>query len=126
MWVSYICGMGFMGLTVIVGLTSFHSRFGSCCAALVSTLGALFLILASGLATGVFITYRHYFNDNVDQFGVVAELGTTAFAITWIATAIAIVAAFFWIFSICCGSTRRTDLAEEKQPFMAYEPHGYR
>lgn len=127
-WVSYIIGMAFVFLTIIVGFCSFHSRFGSCCAAIIGILGALFMILASGLATGAYVTYHKYFNDNFEDFGVSANLGTTAFAVSWIAAGLAVIAALFWIFSICCGSTRRSrDIAEEKQPFMAYTPqHGYR
>jgi tellurite resistance protein TehA-like permease len=115
------------GIELFIGFFAFHSRTASCCSMLFAGIGCLFLFLASALATGIFIVYKDEFNKNLSSFGVTASLGSKAFILTWVAAAASLVSAVWWMFSICCGSTRYgRSHEEEKEPFIGYVPHhGY-
>lgn len=126
MWVCYVAGIVVLGIEAVIGLFSFHSRLASCCTAVIAFLAFALLLSASGLATGMFVTYRKYFNDELGQYGILASLDSKAFILTWIATGASLWSTIWWIFSICCGSTRHSNNFsrdyEEKQPFMGYTP----
>lgn len=126
LWICYVIGIAVSVIELFSGLFSFYSRAGSCCTAIIGVIAAFFMILASGLATGIYITYRKYFNDELSSFGVSATLGSKAYILTWIATGASIWSALWWTITICCGSTRRSarqPVPEESQPFMGYVSH---
>lgn len=128
MWVCYVIGVVVCGLTIFIGLFSFHSRIASFCTALVSFVGFLAIMVASALGTGIYKTYSHYFNEEVNKYGIKASLNSKALAITWVATAAALWATVWWVISICCGHTARRNRIrgsdyEEKEPFIGYVPH---
>lgn len=126
LWVCYVIGLAVTAIELFSGLFSFNSRAASCCTAVIGVIAAFFMIVASGLATGIYITYRKYFNEELSSFGVNATLGSTAYILTWVSTGASLLSALWWIFSICCGSTRRRaskPLPEESQPFMGYVSH---
>lgn len=127
MWVCYIIGLGLTAIELFIGFFAFHSRMASFCSCLFAGLGCIFLVVASAIATGIYLVYKHAFNDNLSSFGVTASLGTKAYVLTWVAAAASFVSAVWWMFSICCGSTRHNRTREEeKEPFIGYVPdHGY-
>lgn len=126
MWVCYIIAIILSALSVVFGVFSWCSRLAACCTSFAAWLCFIFYVLSSGIATGLFVTYRHYFNQNVSSFGVKASLNSNLYAITWVATAAALWSSFWWSIAACCGSSvhrRKTVLAEEKQPFIGYVQH---
>jgi hypothetical protein len=127
MFICYLVSIIVLFLGLIAGCFAFHSRGGSCCAGIITLVGAIASLLASGIATGLYIVIRNAINDNTSEYGLVASLNTTMMGLTWGATVAAIWAFVWWILTICCGSTRKS-YEPEKEPFIqtAYVPaHGY-
>jgi len=107
MFALYIVGVVFAFLTVLVGLTTLVSRFGSVITALVAFLAFLFLAAATIVAQAIFVIYRDAINNAVSQLGVTAELGAAIFSFSWVATFAALAAFFGFLFGICCGTGER-------------------
>ncbi|ANB13453.1 Uncharacterized protein YKL187C [Sugiyamaella lignohabitans] len=125
MWVCYVVGIVVSALAVVSGIFAICSRFAACCASIISVVAFLALLLASALATGIFVTYRKEFNNQLDSFGAVASLNGGTYVLTWVSVAASLWAAFWWFVAMCCGksSRRREVYQEEKQPFIGYVPH---
>lgn len=127
MFICYLVSICVLFLGFIAGCFAFHSRGGSCCAGLITLVGAIASLLASGISTGLYTVIRNTINNNTSEYGLVASLNTTMLGLTWGATVAAIWAFVWWILTICCGSTRKS-YEPEKEPFIqtAYVPHhGY-
>ncbi|KAF5092257.1 hypothetical protein D0Z00_004670 [Geotrichum galactomycetum] len=127
MFICYLVSIIVLFLGLIAGGFAFHSRGGSCCAGLITLVGAVASLIASGIATGLYIVIRNAINDNTSEYGLVASLNSTMMGLTWGATVAAIWAFVWWILTICCGSTRKS-YEPEKEPFIqtAYiPPRGY-
>lgn len=133
MWICFVIGAVVSGVTVFVGLFSFHSRMASICTTFISIVAFIALFLSAGLGTGIYKTYSHYFNDEVSKYGIKASLNGKAVAISWVAVAASLWATVWWVASICCcGSTHRKinfrgfrggpAPDDEKEPFIGYVP----
>lgn len=121
MWVFYIIAAGLLVIELVIGLCTFRSRIMSCCTAFVSFFATAFMVVASGLGTGIHVVYRKYFNQEVNQFGISAEIGKTMLGLTWAASGLCLWAFVWWLFSICCGNTKRSSRnrdMEETRPFI--------
>ena len=127
MFICYLVSIIVLFLGLIAGGFAFHSRGGSCCAGIITLVGAIASVLASGIATGLYIVIRNTINNNTSEYGLVASINSTMMGLTWGATVAAIWGFVWWILTICCGSTRKS-YEPEKEPFIqtAYAPpHGY-
>lgn len=127
MWVIYIIGAILTVLTLFSGLFSFHSKGVTICVSFLAFLAAVFIVVASAIGTAMFSIFSHYFNNEVEKYGISADVHSQGLAVTWIAAAASIWTFVWWVVAICVGSThRRRNMAEEKQPFIGYVPqqHG--
>ena len=113
-------------ITIVVGLLAICSRWGSLCTwimAIVSLIiclspprcshltlphqiSTLFTFLASLTTTILFSSLTGALHTLLEPYNIKVSLGTRALAVTWIATALSIVATLFWLCSICCCSGR--------------------
>lgn len=101
---------------------------------------AIFTLVASALATGIYGTMKGSFDTILKPYGIRASLGRNMYSMSWMGTALAAAAALFWLFSTCCCSGRSNarpsktnaketpyDYAPVTGPFgarQAYNPHG--
>lgn len=122
MFICYFASIGILGITLFAGLFTFKSRSASCCCALLAFVGTLASLLSSGLATGMYAVVMSQFNNNTSEYGMHASLGSKMLGLTWGATASALWGFLWWIFTMCCGSTRRSRDDPEKEPFIGYVP----
>ncbi|KAI9888040.1 MAG: hypothetical protein M1823_000161 [Watsoniomyces obsoletus] len=141
MFTAYIIACISLLVELIVGGFAIFSRWGSFVTALVAVVAALFSLAASALATGIYVTLKGSFDTIFKPYGIRASLGSTL-SVSWLAVAFAVVAALFWVFSICCCSGRNNSRtsktkAEKNAPYnyepvagplggarQAYNPHG--
>lgn len=114
-------------ITIVVGLLAICSRWGSLCTwimAIVSLklslslarlrrqltspqqISTLFTFLASLTTTILFSSLTGALHTLLEPYNIQVSLGTRALAVTWIATALSIIATLFWLCSICCCSGR--------------------
>ncbi|KAF5103426.1 hypothetical protein DV451_001460 [Geotrichum candidum] len=128
MFICYFISIIVLFLGLIAGCFAFHSRGGSCCASIITLVGAIASVIASGTATGLYFVTRNFVNNTTSEYGLVASVNSTMMGLTWGATIAAIWAFVWWILTICCGSTRKS-YEPEKEPFIqtayAPPPHGY-
>ena len=107
MFVLYAAALAATCVSLAVGISAIFSRWGSFFTTFFAGLGAIFLLGASGLAAGIFIVLRTTLNHNLkDDYGITAHLGEKSMALTWIGSAFAVGAGFFWLLSVCCCSGR--------------------
>lgn len=125
MFVCYFISICVLAVALVAGCFSYRSRGAGCCAALITLVGLIASLLASGIATGLYIALRNIINNNTKSYGIVASVNHTMFGLTWGATAAALWAFVWWILTICCGSTRKA-YEPEKQPFIGYVPQNSR
>ena len=128
MWSCYIATMGLLLIQVVIGFFSFRSRGCSFFSSVLSVLSFLTSIVASGIANGMYTVYRNKFNDLLGKFGVAASIGSSGLAISWVSTAIALLAGLAWFISICVGSTRHKhtrlpNIEDDEKAFIGYVPH---
>lgn len=126
-FICTIIGICLTFLQVLFSIGAFFSKGWSCATTVVSIMSFVSLILGGGGATGMYLVVQGIFNDNLNEYGIRAGLSGTFLIFYWLAIALNLIALVFWIFSICCGSTRKrsrshTDSAE-KQPMMVYQPY---
>ncbi|KAI9797077.1 MAG: hypothetical protein M1833_005682 [Piccolia ochrophora] len=103
----------------IVGFFAIFSRWGSFATAILSTLSSLFIIGASGAATGLYVALMGTVNGALKEYGVKASLGQSMMTTTWLAVAFSVAAGLFWVISICCCSGRndKKKVKVEKTPY---------
>ncbi|AOA61323.1 Cell wall integrity protein [Komagataella phaffii CBS 7435] len=126
-FICTIIGIVLTFIQVLFSIGAFFSKGWSCATTVVSILSFVSLIIGAGGATGMYRIVQTIFNDNLGEYGVRAGLSRNFLVFYWLAVALNLIALVFWIFSICCGSTRKrsrsyTDSAE-KQPMMVYQPY---
>lgn len=100
--VAFIIALVALGIELFVGIFANCSRVISCLTWLVSGLTAVLVGAAAGLSTAMASIVVGAVKGTSKFYGVKADIGTQFLATVWIATAFAIGAAFFWIFTICC------------------------
>ncbi|RMD44292.1 hypothetical protein DV735_g884, partial [Chaetothyriales sp. CBS 134920] len=107
LFVLYTAALAAVAASLLLGLFAVFSRWGSFFTTLFASVAAALSIGASGLATALFGILRTALNHNLrDDYGVVASLGSRWLALSWIGTAFAIAASFFWLLSVCFCSGR--------------------
>jgi len=93
-------------ITIVVGLLAICSRWGSLCTWIMAIISTLFTFLASLTTTILFSSLTGALHTLLEPYNIQVSLGTRALAVTWIATALSIIATLFWLCSICCCSGR--------------------
>lgn len=119
-------------VTLLVGISSFFSRIGSCITYVFSFIATAaitaFAALATVTATGVVGVLTAAAKD----FGVKSRVNTSWLVVIWIGVAAAIASGLFWLFSVCCckGSSGRRDSrrsldASNEKLVGSSQPSGY-
>lgn len=122
-FVCYIVALGLLFLTLLFGIFTCHSRGVTCCTALLSFLSLAMVLVSAGLVTGMYMVIRNLINNHLNSFGISASLSSQAMGFAWGSAVAALWGTIWWLFAICCGSTGRKELSEEKEPFIpAYNP----
>jgi len=92
---------------------SIYTRWLTLVVAILAFLNALFVTVASVIATVMFIIFRNTIG-GVAELNISAEIGTTLFAFMWVASAFAI---FAWLvqMGLCCCCASRRDVKKGKK-----------
>lgn len=107
MSVMYIAALAALALTVLVGISAIFSRWGSFCTMFFATAAALFFLAGTGIALAIFGTLKVALDKDVgNAYGIETTLGKRVIVVSCIGTALAIIGAVFWLFSVCCCSGR--------------------
>lgn len=93
----------------IFALLAAYSRWGSFLTWLVSVVSASAITSWAAVVTVMFGTLTGALNARFPDSELEAKFGTSAFAVTWLASAFSIAAATAWFFSICCCSGKSHD-----------------
>ncbi|KIE01272.1 SUR7 protein, partial [Metarhizium majus ARSEF 297] len=120
--VAFIVALLALGIQLAVGIFAMCSRVASCLTWLVSGLTSILVGVAAGLSTATASIVVGAIKGSNKLYGIKADIGTRFLATVWIATAFALGAGFFWIFTICCckpeqrrrGGKRNLDSDDEK------------
>lgn len=100
--VAFIIALVALGIELFVGIFASCSRVVSCLTWLVASITAVLVGAAAGLATAMATIVIGSVEGTAKYYGVKGSFDTKFLAAVWIATAFAIGAAFFWLFTICC------------------------
>lgn len=107
MFVLYAAALAANGFTILVGFTAIFSRWGSFFTTFFAAAQAVAYLGASIVASAMFAILRKALDHELeDDFGVKSNVGSRTLAMTWIGTAFAVGAGFFWFLSVCCCSGR--------------------
>jgi hypothetical protein len=92
---------------------SIYTRWLTLAVAILAFLNALFVTVASVIATVMFIIFRNTIG-GVAELNISAEIGVTLFAFMWVASAFAI---FAWLvqMGLCCCCASRRDVKKGKK-----------
>ena len=82
------------------------SRWTAFSIGLLSFVNAAFLVIASVVATVLFVIMRDVFND-AEQVNINAQIGSAMFAMIWTATVFALLAWIIDLALMCCCASRR-------------------
>ncbi|KND91399.1 hypothetical protein TOPH_03999 [Tolypocladium ophioglossoides CBS 100239] len=105
--VAFIIALVALGIELFVGIFASCSRVVSCLTWLAASITALLVGAAAGLATAMANIVIGSVESTAKFYGVEGSFDTKFLAAVWIATAFAIGAAFFWLFTICCCKPER-------------------
>jgi len=103
---------------------SIYSRWLTLIVAILAFLNALFVTVASVIATVMFVIFRNTIG-GVSEINLHADIGTTLFAFMWVASAFAI---FAWLVQMglccCCASRRDVRKGKKRGSEKAYHTDG--
>lgn len=105
MFVLYCIGIGFIAVALLLGLLAlfFDGRLSAFINVLVDWLAFLAIGLASAIATAIIDKSAHTINKYGNDVGIAANKGTKFLILTWVATAVMLVASFVWCFDCIVG-----------------------
>jgi hypothetical protein len=107
MFVLYAAALAATSFTILVGFTAIFSRWGSFFTTFFAAAATISYLGASIVATAMFAILKGVLDHELeDEYGVKTTLGSRALATSWIGTAFALGAGFFWFLSVCCCSGR--------------------
>ncbi|KAK9471447.1 actin cortical patch SUR7/pH-response regulator pali [Dipodascopsis tothii] len=112
----YIIAVVLSFVELVTSVCALHSRFTSCCNFLLGLVAAAAFIAASVMSTVLYLLMKKAFNDSA--LNVTVTLNHTMYGLTWGGALASALAAVFWLFSIFCGSTRRS----HSEKALVYEP----
>ncbi|KYK54710.1 integral membrane protein [Drechmeria coniospora] len=119
--VAFIVALVALGVALLSGLFATCSRGMSCLTWLVASVAAVLVGLAAGLATAMAAIVIGAVEGTARFYGVGASFDRRFLASVWIATAFAMAAGFFWIFTICCCKPERRDRSSRADKHAAGE-----
>jgi succinate dehydrogenase/fumarate reductase cytochrome b subunit len=103
----YVGALSAAAITLLVGISAAFSRWGSFFTTFCASAMAVLLIAASATASAVYLVLKGALNETLKKdYGIDSSIGSHVFALTWIGTAFAVGAGFFWLLSVCCCSGR--------------------
>ena len=103
----YTGSLSAAAITLLVGISAAFSRWGSFFTTFCASAMSVLLIAASATASAVYLVLKAALNESLKKdYGVKSSVGGHVFALTWIGTAFAVGAGFFWTLSVCCCSGR--------------------
>lgn len=107
MFVMYVAALSATAATLVVGVSAIFSRWGSFFATFCATAASVLFIGASIVASVIVFVLRNVLNHELkNDYGIKTSVGGRSMALTWIGTAFAVGAGFFWLLSVCCCSGR--------------------
>lgn len=109
----FLTGTVLSFVLIFVMPISIYTRWATLAVAILAFLNALFVTVASVIATVMFIIFRNTIG-GVAELNIEAEIGTTLFAFMWVASAFAI---FAWLvqMGLCCCCASRRDVKKGKK-----------
>lgn len=118
----FITGTVLSFVLIFVMPISVYTRWLALPVAILAFLNALFVTVASIIATVMFVIFRNTIS-GVAELNIGAEIGTTLFAFMWVASAFAI---FAWLVQMglccCCASRRDVRKGKKRGSEKAYQP----
>lgn len=103
----YVGALSAASITLLVGISAIFSRWGSFFTTFCASAMSLLIIAASITTTAVYLILKAALNETLKKdYGIKSTVGTSSLALTWIGTAFAVGAGFFWTLSVCCCSGR--------------------
>ncbi|ETI29169.1 hypothetical protein G647_01622 [Cladophialophora carrionii CBS 160.54] len=103
----YVGALSAAAITLVVGISAAFSRWGSFFTTFCASAMSILIIAASATASAVYIVLKTALNESLkDDYGISSTLGSRVLELTWIGTAFAVGAGFFWTLSVCCCSGR--------------------
>lgn len=107
MFVLYAAAISANALSILVGISAIFSRWGSFFTTFFAAAAWVAYLGASIVATAMFAILKGVIDNELeDEYGVRTTLGNRALATSWVGTAFAVAAGFFWFLSVCCCSGR--------------------
>ncbi|KAG5929703.1 hypothetical protein E4U53_002377 [Claviceps sorghi] len=128
--VAFIVALVALASQLAVGIFATCSRAVSCLIWLMSSVTAILVGVAAGLATATATVVIGAVEGSAKYYGVRGHVGSRFLAAVWIATLFAIVSGFFWVFTVCCCKPDRRQKqrrsvggdGEKLLPTGAYRP----
>ncbi|KAG6008779.1 hypothetical protein E4U21_003978 [Claviceps maximensis] len=128
--VAFVVALVALGLQLVAGVFATCSRAVSCLIWLMSSVTAILVGVAAGMATAMASIVIGAVEGSAKFYGVKGQVGSRFLAMVWLATVFAIVSGFFWVFTICCCKPDRRQKnrssidndGEKLLPTGAYRP----
>jgi len=107
-FILYCIAIGFIGVATIFALLSIflEGRLSAFVNVLIDSIAFLAIGLASAIVTAIISKATHVINKYGNDIGITANKGTKFLVLTWVATALMLVASMVWCFD-CIFGTRR-------------------
>jgi succinate dehydrogenase/fumarate reductase cytochrome b subunit len=107
MFILYAAALAATCATLVVGISAIFSRWGSFFTTFFAEAACILFVGASIVASTIIFVLRTVLNRELkDDYGIKTSVGGRSMALTWIGTAFAVGAGFFWLLSVCCCSGR--------------------
>lgn len=103
----YTGALAAAAISILVGISAIFSRWGSFFTTFCATAMWVLLVSASVTTTAIYVILRAALDSSLkDEYGIKSTIGTSVLSVTWIGSAFAVAAGFFWFLSVCCCSGR--------------------
>lgn len=109
MFVLYCLGAAFAFVALVAALAGifFSGRLSATVNIIIDLLAFLSVGIASAIATAIAVKATQLINDKGESIGISAQKGTKFLIITWVATALLLVASLVWCVDCVAGRRRR-------------------
>lgn len=115
-FILYCIAIGFIGIALLLALVGvfFEGRLSAFINVLVDWLAFLAIGLASAIATAIAVKASHVINHYGNDIGISAQKGGKFLVLTWVATAVMLVASMVWCFDCIVGHRRNRSTRPSK------------
>ena len=117
----FLAGTCLSFVMMFVVLLSVSSRWVAFVAMLLTALSAICVCGGSVIATAMFIIMRNEFQTAITEVNIGASIGTTMFALMWVASAGSLLAFLIQVCLSCCCTSRRDVKRGKAKGVKAYE-----